>query len=149
MVFARHKCSHLWPPFGVAKKIRSAYHIQKVKTELKSRNQAKYDSELNSIVSKLSCDTLRTIVRGKETGQWISVQPSTVNGTELSAQEYRDALLLRSTLSPRDLQSHCDGCGQKFSVRHAHACKKGRLVISRHNEIRDELSDLASKAFIP
>jgi hypothetical protein len=125
MVFARHKCSHLWPPFGVAKKIRSAYHIQKVKTELKSRNQAKYDSELNSIVSKLSCDTLRTIVRGKETGQWISVQPSTVNGTELSAQEYRDAFL----------QSYCDGCGQKFIVRHAHACKKGGLVISRHNEI--------------
>jgi hypothetical protein len=28
-------------------------------------------------------------------------------------------------------------------------CKKGRLVISRHNEIRDELSDFASKAIRP
>jgi hypothetical protein len=38
--------------------------------------------------------------------------------------------------------------GQKISVRHAHACKKGGLVITRHNEILDELSDLAFKAFI-
>ena len=43
----------------------------------------------------------------------------------------------------------CDGCQQKFSVRHALECKRGGLVISRHNEIRDELSDLASKAFFP
>jgi hypothetical protein len=36
-----------------------------------------------------------------------------------------------------------------FSVPHALECKKGGLVISRHNEIRDELSDLASKALSP
>jgi hypothetical protein len=75
--------------------------------------------------------------------------PSTVNGTELSRQEFRDALLLRYGRTPGDLQSHCDGCGQKFSVRHGLECKKGGNVISRHNEIRDELSDLASKALIP
>jgi hypothetical protein len=34
------------------------------------------------------------------------------------------------------------------SVMHLSA-KKGGLVISRHNEIRDELSDLASKALAP
>jgi hypothetical protein len=51
--------------------------------------------------------------------------------------------------SPGDLQSHCDGCGAKFSVRHGLECKKGGLVISRHNEIRDELSYLASKALTP
>jgi hypothetical protein len=46
-------------------------------------------------------------------------------------------------------RTHCDGCLQKFSVRHALECKTGGLVISRHNEIRDELSDLASKALSP
>jgi hypothetical protein len=145
-------CSHLLVALRGKDAFRSADHltvIQEAKTELKSRHQVKYDSELNSTVSKLSCDIRRTILRGKETGQCISVQPSAVNGTELSAQEYRYALLLRSALSPGDLQSHCKGCGQKFSVRHTHACKNGGLVISRHNEIRDELSDLASKAFIP
>jgi hypothetical protein len=60
-----------------------------------------------------------------------------------------DSLLLRYSRSPADLPSHCDVCGQKFTVRHALECKKGGLVISGHNEIRDELSDLASKAIIP
>ena len=70
-------------------------------------------------------------------------------GTELSAQEFRDSLLLRYAQTPKDLPSQCDGCGQKFSVRHGLECKKGGLVISRHNEVRDELADLAAKAFVP
>jgi hypothetical protein len=77
------------------------------------------------------------------------VLPSTLNGTEISATEFRDALLLRYARYPPDLPSHCDGCLQKFSVRHALECKTGNLVISRHNKIRDELSDLASKALSP
>jgi hypothetical protein len=99
--------------------------IHEVKTELKSRNQAKYDLKLNSIVSKLSCDNRRAILRGKDAGRLLSVLPSTVNGTELAKQECRDSLLLRYVMSPLDLQSHCDGCGQKFNVRHALVCKKG------------------------
>jgi hypothetical protein len=59
--------------------------IKEVKAELKLRNAAKSES-------KMSCDNHRTILGGKETGQWLSVP---VNGTELSAQELRDALLLR------------------------------------------------------
>jgi hypothetical protein len=38
---------------------------------------------------------------------------------------------------------------QTFSVQHAMTCKKGGLVIIRHNEIGDELADLASKALTP
>jgi hypothetical protein len=71
------------------------------------------------------------------------------NGTELSAQGFHDALLLRYARCPPDLPIQCGGCQQKFSVRHALECKRGGLVISRHNEIRDELSDLASKALSP
>jgi hypothetical protein len=33
------------------------------------------------------------------------------------------------------------------AARHGLECKKRGLVISRHNEIRDELGDLASRAF--
>jgi hypothetical protein len=102
-----------------------------------------------SIVSILSCDDRGTILRGKETGHWVSAVPSTVNATEVSKQEFRDALLLRSTWSPADLQSHCDGCGAKFGVRHGLECKKGGLVISRNNEIRDELSYLAPRLSSP
>jgi hypothetical protein len=79
----------------------------------------------------------------------MSLLPSTMmNGMELSAQEFRHALLLRHARGPPDLPPFCDGCKQKFSMRHALECKKGGLaVISRHHsEIRDELSDLAAKA---
>ena len=33
-------------------------------------------------------------VTGKNTGSWLTMQPSTVNGKELGAQEWRDALFL-------------------------------------------------------
>jgi type II secretory pathway predicted ATPase ExeA len=36
-----------------------------------------------------------------------------------------------------------------FSVHHALECKKGGLVISRHNEIRAELVDLTCRALTP
>jgi hypothetical protein len=123
--------------------------IREVRIELQPRKDAKHDSILESIVSTLSCNNRRTILLGQETGQWLLVMPSVVNGTQLLAHEYQDALLLCYARSPADLQSHCDGCGQKFSVRHALGCKKGGLVISRYKEIQDKLSDLASKALIP
>jgi hypothetical protein len=75
--------------------------------------------------------------------------PSTLKGTEILLQEFRDALLLRHARTPGDLPLHCDGCGAKFDVRHALECKVGGLVILRHNEINEELCDLASKALAP
>jgi hypothetical protein len=35
----------------------------------------------------MSCNNRRTILKGKETGQWLLVLPSPVIGMELSAQE--------------------------------------------------------------
>jgi hypothetical protein len=90
-------CSHLLAAFRGVQKFRTADHqavIHGVKAELKSRNQAIYDSELTSIVSKLSCDARRTILRDQETGHWVSAVPSTVNGTDLSKQEFRDSVSL-------------------------------------------------------
>ena len=97
----------------------------------------------------MSCDECRAILHGKLTGQWLSILPSTVNGTKLSAQEFCDSLLLHYGRSPPDLPTHCDGCNKKFSVRHVLECKKGGLIISCHNEIHDEICDLAAQAFTP
>ena len=77
------------------------------------------------------------------------MQRSTVNGTELGAQEWRDALFLRYGLEAPDLPTHCDGCQAKFSISHALDCKKGGLITAHHNEIRDGVADLAGKAFTP
>jgi hypothetical protein len=139
-------CSHILAAFRGVNTFRSAKHksvISEVKTELKLCNEAKHESSITLLASKLSCgDCSRTILRGQETGQWLSVLPSAVNGTERSAQKFYDALLLRHARGPPDLPPFCDGCNQKFSMRHALECKKGGLVISRHDEIRDELRDL-------
>ena len=84
-----------------------------------------------------------------KTGAWLKVLPSTVNGTELGAQEWRDALFLRYGLETTDLPKYCDGCEARFSISHAIDCKKGCLVTARHNELHDGVADLASKAFTP
>jgi hypothetical protein len=123
--------------------------IRDVKAEIKPRQVAANEKALESIVSKLPCDVRRTILRGKVTGSFLSVLPSTVNGTELSKTEFRDALLLRYSRSPVDLQSLCDGCGKAFSVRHGLGCHTGGLMIGRHDDIQDELVYLASRAFKP
>ena len=76
-------------------------------------------------------------------------QPSTVNGTELGAQECCDVLFLRYGIDPPDLPTHCDGCQAKFLISHALDCKKGGLVTTHHNKLRDRVADLAGKAFTP
>ncbi len=145
-------CSHIVAAFRGIEEFQSEEHEsvrRSVLKELTKRKTTQLDETLDSILSGLPCDTRRTIRRGKETGLWLTTLPSTVNGTELSAQEFRDQLLLRYARSPGDLPSQCDGCGQAFSVQHAMTCKKGGLVIIRHNEIGDELADIASKALTP
>jgi hypothetical protein len=42
-----------------------------------------------------------------------------------------------------------DGCFQNCSVRCALECRAGGLIVFHHNQIQDELSDLAAKAFSP
>ena len=66
----------------------------------------------------------RRMRRAEKTGAWITVLPSTVNGKDLGAQEWRDALFLRYGLEPPDLPKYCDGCKARFSISHALDCKK-------------------------
>ena len=87
--------------------------------------------------------------RAANTGAWLTVLTSTVNGTELGDQEWRDALFLWYGLEPPDLPKYCDRCQAWFSISHALDFKKGVLVTARHNELDDGLADLAGKAFTP
>lgn len=142
-------CTHLIDALRGRAEFSSATHsgtTRAVRAELRSRSLDCHNATLASIVHPLPNDTRRIIMRGCETGAWLSVLPSTVNGTELSRQEFRDSLYLRYALTPPDLPSLCDGCGQKFSVPHALDCPNGGLIIARHNELRDELCDLAVRA---
>ena len=64
------------------------------------------------------------------------MHPSTVDGAELGAQKWRDALFLQYGLEPPELTTLYDGCQAKFSIVHALDCQKGGLVTARHNELR-------------
>jgi hypothetical protein len=117
--------------------------------ELKKRRDLANKAHLDSILGLMTKDLSRTVRRGCDTGAWLTVMPSTIAGTELSADEYRDSLHMRYGREPAGLQPQCDGCGAKFDTRHALSCRKGGLIIIRHNEIRDELCDMACRAFQP
>jgi hypothetical protein len=78
----------------------------------------------------------RTITRGKETGTWLTILPTFLNGTELSSHEWRDSFLLRYSLSPLGLPLKCDGCGDEFSINHA-------------DEVTRELIELGTMALRP
>jgi hypothetical protein len=107
-------------------------------------------SSFKSAIQPLPKETIHTLERTPETGQWLSVpSPSVLNSTCLSAQEFRDSLMLRYTKTPVDLPQHCDSCGARFLIDHALNCKKGGLVIGLHEEVKEELIDLASRAFRP
>ena len=87
--------------------------------------------------------------RNKVAGLWLSVYPSRLNGTGLSANEWRDNARLRYNLAPLDMPCRCDGCGERMTVEHALQCKKGGLVSIRHDDVADEWRDLCGKATTP
>jgi hypothetical protein len=87
--------------------------------------------------------------RGCKMGAWLSVLPSTIAGTELSSDEFYDSLYIRYGCTPAGMQPTCDGRGASFNTYHAFSCAKCALIITRHNELRDELCDMTFRAFQP
>ena len=90
--------------------------------------------------------TQKKLGRIGECGAWLVLQPNKLNGTCLTAEEWRDNARIRYGYRPVDLCSHCDGCGAGFTVEHGLSCKKGGLVGIRHDDVRDEAGGLAAMA---
>jgi hypothetical protein len=145
-------CSHLIEAIRGRVPFQHADHLSVQRAtiqQLRSRKKTKHDQELATLLTDIRCHTRRQIETGKETGAWLTVLPSTINGMELSAQEFRDKLLIRYACQPPDLLETCDGCGHTNSVGHALDCKTGSLIIQRHNEITNEFADLCGKVLTP
>ena len=85
----------------------------------------------------------------KPRNRQVAANPTSyVNGTCLSAMEFRDALHLRYCRIPLNFPTHCDGCGAKFSIAHGLECTEGGLVIQRNDESKFELQDGAARAHL-
>ena len=84
-----------------------------------------------------------------KTGACVTVQPSTVNGSELGAQECQDTLFMIFGIELLDHPKFCDRCNAAFSICHLLDCKKGVLVMAHHNKLRYVVADLAGKDFTP
>jgi hypothetical protein len=145
-------CSHLIEAIRGRVPFQHADHLSVRRAtiqQLRSREKTKHDQELATLLADIRCHTHRHIETGKETGAWLLVLPSTISGTELSAQEFRDKLLICYAHQPLDLPETYDGCGHTNSVGHVLDCKTGGLIIQRHNEIANELANLCGEALTP
>ena len=104
---------------------------------------------LDGICASLRPAQARRLKRSRETGSWVTATPNRDNGTDLSAEEFRDGVRLRFGLLPSFLPHRCDGCNERFTVSHAMSCKKGGLVVMRHNDVSAEWHHLCAQALQP
>ena len=82
-------------------------------------------------------------------GACLSDVPHCLNVTELSWEEFWENLRLRYGLMPQDTPVTCDGCGKKFSIKHALSCPKGGLVLVQHDAAAKEWGALGARALVP
>ena len=88
--------------------------LQEGRTDVRRQGQSRAEEPLTSALEGAKVLNARRMRRAEKTGAWITVLPPTVNGTELGAQEWRDAFFLRYGLDPPDLPKYCDGCQAWF-----------------------------------
>ena len=95
--------------------------------------------------SALTNNLKQIVEQTKQPGasSWLSALPLEKHNFNLNKGEFRDALALRYGKHLDDLPAVC-ACGSAFDPVHAMNCKKGGLVIVRHNNIRDYEAKLLS-----
>ena len=114
-------------------------HMRNSTKSARALKEQMEDDTAQKCISHLPQKRQRTInrIREGDCSTWLSVLPTHDNQFLMSADEFRDSIALRYGRSPTKMPGFCDGCSQPFDISHALDCKKGGLVIARHNESRD------------
>jgi hypothetical protein len=147
-----HLASAIIQGTAVRTRFRLQTHNETVQAARRAHQELTASNASTALISYLATQPehiSRIIRRAPTTGQWLSITPTTSSQTLLSPVEFRDGLHLRYGMNPPGLPSQCDGCGVQFTLDHGLNCKKGGLVIQRHNELRDAVASLAASAFQP
>jgi hypothetical protein len=108
-----------------------------------------HDDTLAAILSTATPLNKRRIKRSASTGAWLTTLPNLINGSDLSADEFCDRVRLRLGLKPTSLPPRCDGCGEHFTIEHAMSCRKGGLILHRHNDLVTTWGQLCGQAHTP
>lgn len=119
----------------VLNKSRTASHME----------QDKLDNVLlEGVLSSLN-ERMRSILCAIDgrTSCWLTTLPLSHYHFNLSPVEFRDALSLRYGKCPRAFHASA----MVATLQHFLDCKRGVLVIQRHNEIRESLGDLCAHSF--
>ena len=110
------------------------------------QSELRHDEFFSTLLPQFDGVCRRSVERAKlnDLSGWLTVLPTSQDHFDQTAQEFRDALALRYRKHLLNVPSGCDGCGAPFSLDHALVCRKGGLIIQRHNEVRDAVGDLAA-----
>ena len=95
-----------------------------VRYEIHQRHADAAETALGEDWAAMSTENACLMGRITRKGAWLSVIPSTVNGTELGAPDWRDSIFLHYGIDPPDLQDHCNGCGAAFDICYTLEYKK-------------------------
>ena len=135
-------------PFDVPSYVRDA---KVARRECAKSRDDRAKSLLAAIRAGATKMVKRRLDRMAETGLWLTLMPETLNGTDLSPDEFRDSLRIRYGLVPKNLPPVCDGAGCKasFTVNHAMTCKKGGHVVQRHDGLKQVWHRLCGESMKP
>ena len=123
------------------------HHLCATNASLSARRDQLQDEGI--FLEHRGCGKPSVVRRDKQncvTVAWLLISPNWLNGTDLSADEWRDNVHLRYNHSPLDMPAACDGCGAKMTVEHALLCKTGGLVHIQHGDVADEWRHLCGTA---
>ena len=98
---------------------------------------------------KIPATKVHQVKRGEETCALISIQIQMFNKMGMGDQQWRFALLIRCLVETSDLPHFYDGCREKFSITHALNYKKGGLVTTWKDQLRNGVANLERKALVP
>ena len=98
--------------------------LQDGRTVVRKRSILLAEESLAENLARSLVQGARQLQLATKTGAWLTVQPSTVHGTELGVQEWQDALFLRYGLDPPDLPHYLCGCNITLSICHALECNR-------------------------
>ena len=149
-----HECSHLIEVLVKVSKfnvVTHGNHMSKIRNWMKMEKLKAANDWIDEHCNEANKETVRTIkyLKEDEVGTWLAAMPSFVCGTTLSPTEFRDEIHSRYGFRVINTETHCGGCGAKFTSSHALSCKVGGLIYMRHDESRDAIGILASQGFTP